>query len=255
MANFLLALIVGIFFWFNHANAYAQETYFTSHATGWHWYNDPKDEDESEEDADSDPTVQMNAVHATVMRALNKAYLNPTKENIKHYKEIQDQVTNRASEFSKTWQTVVLENPELNYSLQHPTNNLAKQVEQDQAHANEEKVIREFARHYQLYFFYKSTCPYCQRFAPILKNFAENYGFNVLPITTDGISLPEFPGSYVDQGESRIYNVTVEPTLFAVNPMTHQGMRIATGLTSQEELKQNIMLILNTNGGNSNEEK
>lgn len=218
------------------------ESYFKDHAKGWHWYNDPKASDDDEEE--NDPNIQMNAVHAAVQRALNNAVLHPTKENVRNYINLQNSIANQANQFNHSWQAVLLENPELNYSILHPTNNLAKQVEYDQKHLLEERTVHSLAKNYQLYFFYRSSCPYCQRFAPIVKDFATTYGFNILAITTDGIPLPEFPDSYADQGEAHIYQVTVEPTLFLVNPVTHQAIRIATGLYSESEIKKNIMAIV-----------
>lgn len=221
----------------------ADESFFNEHAKGWHWYNDPKSNSD-DDDEENDPNFQMNAVHATVQRALNNAVLHPTKENVRNYISLQNELANHANQFNHSWQAVLLENPDLNYSILHPTNNLAKQVEYDQTHLKEERIVRSLAKNYQLYFFYRSTCPYCQRFAPIVKDFSTTYRFNILPITTDGISLPEFPDSYPDQGEASIYQVTVEPTLFLVNPVTHQAIRIATGLTSQSEIKKNIMAVV-----------
>lgn len=238
-------IIINLFFYFLMMTCICfaeNKMYFSEHAVGWHWYNEPKKEEDTD-DPESDPITQMNAVRDTVHRALNQAVLNPTKENVKNYIELQNSISNRANQFNHSWQAVLLENPELNYSLIHPTNNLAKQVEYDQTHIQEEKMIRTLAQHYQLYFFYRSTCHYCQRFAPIVKDFAVTYGFSVLPITTDSISLPEFPNSYLDQGEAHIYNVTAEPTLFLVNPSTQKAIRIATGLATQSEIKKNIMLL------------
>jgi conjugal transfer pilus assembly protein TraF len=244
MANVIFKiLVIWVILLFN-TNAFANESYFTEHARGWHWYNEPKESKDADEEVDSDPILQMNAVRATVQRALNKAVMQPTKANVKSYIALQNQVASNANKFNHHWQAVLLESPELNYSTLHPTNNLAKQVQYDQTHVKDEALVKGFAKHYQLYYFYRSTCPYCQRFAPILKDFALGYGFNVLAITTDGISLPEFPDSYIDQGESRIYDVTVEPTVFAVNPITHKALRIATGLTTQSEIKKNIIALL-----------
>lgn len=225
---------------FNSAFADTNENYFNEHAKGWHWYNDPKKEETTEENEDN-PVAEMNAVHATIKKALDKAVLHPNKENVKNYIVLQNQMMAQANQFNHNWQAVIMENPELNYSLLHPTNNLAKQVENDLIKTKEEKAIREFAQNNELYFFYKSTCPYCQKFAPIIKEFAETYHIEILPITTDGISLPEFPNSYIDQGESQIYRVSVEPALFAVNPKTHQAVPVAFGLTSQAEIKKNIL--------------
>ena len=99
---------------------------------------------------------------------------------------------------------MLLNYPELDFSLRHPTNNLAKQIDLDSARQQENAAIQQFSQHNGLFFFYRSTCPYCQRFAPILKDFSSRYGLSVVPITTDGISLPEFPNSHSDQGQAAL---------------------------------------------------
>ena len=103
---------------FNYAIASTNETYFNEHAKGWHWYKDPKkEEDAIKENDENYPVEEMNAVHATVKKALDKAVLYPNKENVKNYIILQNQMMARANEFNHNWQAVIMENPELNYSL------------------------------------------------------------------------------------------------------------------------------------------
>src|SRR5579885_831661 len=224
--------------------------YFSEHAKGWHWYDDPKqDQSEEEDPLANDPVLQMNAIRATVDRALNEAVLNPTEETVSNYINLQNQVNHHAEKFEKYWKAALLAEPKLDYSLKHPTNNIAKQVEYNQQSLDENAVIRELAKKSGLFFFYRSSCPYCVRFAPIVKDFAETYGIPVIPITTDGISLPEFPNSYPDQGQAKKFHVTVEPALFAVNPYTQKAFPIAYGLTSEADLKRRILDISTRFGG------
>lgn len=223
---------------------YASENdYYNLHAKGWHWYDDPKDEDDDEEVEKNDAVVQMDAVRATIKRALDQAVLNPTKENIKNYKIVQDQLSRQAEKFSNKWKEVLLENPELDYSLIHPTNNAGRMIESDQNHAKEEAAIKQLASRSGLFFFYRSSCPYCRSFAPIVKQFAEAYGIKVVPITTDGISLPEFPNSYINKGQAQRFGVRVEPALFAVNPYTEKAFPITYGLISLADLKRKVLEI------------
>jgi conjugal transfer pilus assembly protein TraF len=185
----------------------------------------------------------MSAVQATVKTLLNKAILSPTKSNVKNYIEVQNAVSANASKFSHTWQSVIMENPELDYTLVHPTNNTALQVEYDEATQQENSVIKQLAKQSGLVFFYRSSCPYCRKFAPVLKSFADKYGVTILPVTTDGISLPEFPKSYIDNGQAERFHATVEPAVFAVNPYTHKAIPVSYGLVSETELKNRIMKI------------
>src|ERR1700758_3696635 len=55
----------------------ANESYFNEHARGWHWYEDPKKEAEVQENEAMDPIDEMNALHLTIERALDKAVLYP----------------------------------------------------------------------------------------------------------------------------------------------------------------------------------
>ena len=56
--------------------------------------------------------------------------------------------------------------------------------------------ILSLNKNYTIVLFYESTCPHCQRFDPILKQFADTYHFKVYPFTVDGKSLPSFENSY-----------------------------------------------------------
>ena len=221
-------------------------TYFDSHEKGWHWYEEPPAPEKPEQvSTPTDPTEQMNAVRATVTRALNQAILEPTEENVSTYIALQNQVSHQSGQFANVWQKVLLDQPNLNYSLIHPTNQIGSQIDTDSQHAKEDQAIAKLASETGLFFFYHSTCPYCQRFAPILKDFSTRYGITVIPVTTDGISLPEFPNSKVDAGQARKFNVTVEPALFAVNPYTHRAYPVSYGLLTESDLRKRILDLAN----------
>lgn len=221
----------------------SEKTYFDEHARGWHWYETEAKSKEGEDEIDNDPVEQMNAIQATVKRALDHAILHPTKENVKNYIVLQHQVTERSVEFSKLWRAALLEEPELDFSLKHPTNNLARQVEVDQENLQQEEAIKQLAKISGLFFFYHSTCPYCRAFAPILKRLTDHYGIHVIAITTDGVSLPEFPHSYPNQGQAATFKVTVEPALFVVNPYTKKAVPVGYGLMSEMDLKRRMVEI------------
>jgi len=212
--------------------------FYDIHAKGWHWYENPKEETK---EVTQDPVERMNALKATIQRALDTAILSPTDQNVKNYIALQNAISNQSTIFANVWQKVLLGNPNLDYSLVHPTNNLAKQVDIDDKQQKEDLAIANLARGSGLFFFYKSTCPYCRKFAPILRDFATKHNIVVIPITMDGIALSEFPESKIDGGQAARFKVTVEPALFAVNPYTHIAYPISYGLISEEDLKQRIL--------------
>ncbi|HEX4045771.1 MAG TPA: type-F conjugative transfer system pilin assembly protein TraF [Gammaproteobacteria bacterium] len=257
MGNSLLLLkrvvYIGCLVLFVFTKALASEVEnYNDHAKGWYWHGilaDEKKEEHEKEEIVNDPTLQMNAVRATVERALNKAILFPTKENVKDYITLQNLLAQNAEKFEKNWKAVLLNHAELDYSLTHPTNNIAKQIEYNQETLKENAVIQELAKTSGLFFFYRSSCPYCVRFAPIVKDFAETYGISIVPITTDGVALPEFPDSLKDRGQAAKFQVTMEPALFAVNPYTQKAFPVAYGLISAADLRKRLLAIATQYGG------
>lgn len=231
------------------ANFAKNEAYYDNHDNGWHWYDDPAEEQLTEvlpEKTPSAPlsqvsaTEEMKALQAVLEEAKNKAVLYPTEENIANYVAMQNQITNNSRDFAKGWQAMLLNHPELNFQVSHPTNQVGRQVYLDQKNVSQDEAIHEFFKDKGLYFFFRSTCPYCQKFAPILRNFAERYQITVLPISLDGIGLAEFPNFKTDQGQAKKFNVTVEPSLFVVDPKVGKAMPVAYGLMSDDALQQRI---------------
>ncbi len=225
---------------FNFFNGIAYANQVENKPHGWHWYDDQSKQVEENYET-VDPLEAMEIENQTIKRALYTARKNPTKENVKQYIQMQNKVTGEAKSFSQVWQSVLLENPELNYAIKHPTNNYARMIEEDELHKKEDAAIHQLAKVSGLFFFYRSTCPYCRAFAPTVKQFAEMYGIKVVPITTDGISLPEFPDSRINQGQAEAFDVKVEPALFVVNPYTKEKITITYGLISFTDLKRRVL--------------
>jgi conjugal transfer pilus assembly protein TraF len=223
------------------------------HEIGWYW-NGTQDEEkpfkaQATQNEPAEPIEQMNAVKKTIQTALDAAILEPTPNNVQHYIELQNQLSNRAQQFTNNWQQVLMSHPELNYSLTHPTSSIGLQVYHEEQSKGKDEAIAQFAKQTGLFFFYRSTCPYCHRFAPILKSFSEHYGIKIIAITMDGIPLAEFPDSHNDTGQSSQFHVTMTPSIFAVNPYTQRAYPVAYGLTSESELKDNIYKIIEREKG------
>lgn len=221
------------------------DNFWEEKAVGWHWYQDSVEDKPGSNNVAvmTDPISAMESLQHQVKQTLDLAILNPTEENIRNYIALQNQLGDRAQHFADVWRSVLLHYPELDFSLQHPTNNLAKQIDLDNSRRQENIAIQQFAQRNGLFFFYRSTCPYCQRFAPIIKDFSKRYGLAVVPITTDGISLPEFPESHIDQGQAGRLKVTIEPALFTADPKTHRIIPVSYGLLSEDELRERLLAI------------
>lgn len=226
------------------------QDFYTQHAQGWHWYHNPTLNPKqprrfNQAQIDAHPVAAMKAQRLQLTRALDRAILNPTQSNITRYMVLQQHITHQATDFSNGWVQVLIHKPQLDYGLKHPTSSLGRQIYLSQQTLKQTKTIKDFARHYGLFFFYRGDCPYCHHFAPILKAVSQTYHIQVLPITVGRGMLPQYPNSVMNHGQAEQLGVKVYPALFAVNLKTHAVTPLAYGLMSEEALERRIVLVAN----------
>lgn len=103
--------------------------------------------------------------------------------------------------------------------------------------------LHELAKQQGFFFFYSSSCPHCQRFAPTLKHLSQQYGFSVVAISVDGGFLSSFPDAVMDEGQTKVFQINVYPSLFMVNPKTQVASLVAEGTIDEEELTNRLLKI------------
>lgn len=212
-----------------------------TYAMGWHWYAVEPDVTPSTQNSAEPAPITLTRVKETLETYLNQAILNPTVENVTRYITLQNAVSQQSSKFAQVWQDVLRQQPALNYNLTHPTNHIARKVYLSAQAEVDSKRIKSFMKEKGIFFFYKAACPYCKSFAPILKRFAEAYAIEVVAITLDHETLPEFTGSHVDEGQAHRFNVTRTPAVFLVDPYEESATPLAYGLVSESELAERIL--------------
>ncbi|WP_454784003.1 type-F conjugative transfer system pilin assembly thiol-disulfide isomerase TrbB [Legionella sp. WA2024007413] len=105
-----------------------------------------------------------------------------------------------------------------------------------------------FFKEHGLIFFYASSCPYCQQFAPILNSWATHNKIKVLPLAFDNQTLSEFPNFLPATTEwiSAAYqeNPIQYPALFVVNPKTKKLYPVGFGAMTHDELRGRLERLL-----------
>lgn len=225
--------------------------FFDDHARGWHWYellpqiDDPVEKkEEDKKTIAKTPTDVIKAYRQELEARLHRAWVDPTPQNLKAYQDIQKDLMTRSKTFATVWMQNVFQNPELDHTLISPVNQQARHVHLDLEKEHTRKVIQGLSETYGLFFFFSGNCPYCHQFAPIVKRFAEFYGWDVIPISVDGGTLAEFPKAEPAHGLVRAWKIPVLPALFAVNPKTQETIPIAYGLTSLDDMETRILTLL-----------
>jgi len=126
---------------------------------------------------------------------------------------------------------------------------VAVQTWQDQRLQQQKQAITDIAKTHGLFFFFKSSCPYCHRLAPILRTLSNQYGLEILPISLDGGGLPEYPSPRMDNGLARQLGIRSVPALYLVDPSRRDIMPIGFGLMSLNEIVNRIHVLTRTRPG------
>jgi thiol-disulfide isomerase/thioredoxin len=104
-------------------------------------------------------------------------------------------------------------------------------------------AITSLSKTQGFFYFYSSSCPHCQRFAPLLKQFSDEHGFSVVAISMDGGFLPSFPDAVMDAGQSKQFQVTVFPSLFLVDPSRQKAVLVTDGAIDSQEILRRLQKI------------
>jgi conjugal transfer pilus assembly protein TraF len=230
----------------------ADATYWRRQEEGWFWYRDPplvrSAKSTAPQVAAKPPTtspelVAHEALKARLDQALATAYINPSEANVRTYLTLQTQAVRRASTFADAWQKVVWATPEFDFTLERPVNASALEVYDRERQAAQIRTAEQLARTHVLFFLFRSDCPYCQQFAPLLKGFEQKFGLPVFAISLDGGTLPEFPAARVDNGIAATLSVTQVPALFLASPRTNVITPLGYGVLSESELLERLQVI------------
>jgi len=208
------------------------------HAEGWAWYHDFEKEIEKEEPKDE--LVIIKTAKEDLERALAKAMLDPTKENVYAYMTLQKQWSDQARNFSKSWQYNLLEHPEVASLL--PTTQYGVKVRKELDAQVRSELIKNLSKENILLFFYEGGNAYSSAFAKVVITFLKQNQWTVKPISIDGIFLKEFPRSISDRSIAKEMNVNFFPALLLVNIRTQSAVPISYGMTSISQIEENIVM-------------
>jgi conjugal transfer pilus assembly protein TraF len=221
-------------------------TYWLRNREGWFWYRDPPASVKPPKASLPPPSrppelVEFEAMQQRLDELKRVAVMNPTDANLVAYMRYQRFVMNKSEVFAERWQRLVWTVPELDYGLTgRPTNSMAIGAFDEQQQIRQAQVVRNLASTHGLLFIFRSDCPYCHRFAPILKRFEQEFGMTVFPVSLDGRGLPEYPNPQLDNGIAARLNSTMVPALYLTAPSKRQIRPVGFGVMALTELLERI---------------
>ena len=172
------------------ADSGATMTYWRQHREGWFWYRDPLPPkprsplSPSKTQKKPKDLSDFEALQQRLEDLKRVAVMNPSDANLLAYMRLQRLVMDKSQTFADRWQRLVWSEPALDYALSgRPTNAMAINVFDDQQRSRDAQTVRGLATTHGLIFVFRSDCPFCHRFAPILKRFEQEFGMTVLAVS------------------------------------------------------------------------
>lgn len=231
------------------AAALPPSPYFRKREDGWFWYRDPAQatplppvvEPPAKPSASkpSDPLQRIAAQRERLETLQALAILEPTTTNVASYLREQQALMDQSQRFADAWQQVVWTNPTLDNTLRAPTGSAAY-VRADADAEGLDQRLTDAAQSYGLMFFFRGSCPYCHRFAPVLQAFASRYGFSVVAVTLDGGTLPEFPQPKSNDAAATALQVESVPAVYLIEPRQRTVAPASFGFIGYSELAQRV---------------
>ena len=236
-------------------------------AEGWFWYIDPKtvEEPEAEEIVPPPPVPATPPTPAPVSVALakkfpepfsakwvretledykDKAWTNPTEENVKAYFLLQRFAVDRSNKFADVAQRVTVGNKLLDENFRRPLATFGSQLTDKETIDRRYEMLRKVAEKAGIFFFFKSDCQYCEAEAPIVSFMEQDFGFKVIAISIDGGELQsaKFKDTRVNAGHAEQLSVTATPALFLVDEEGHFDA-IGQGALAWDDLQRRVLLV------------
>lgn len=167
-----------------------------------------------------------------------------SEDNVLAYLKVHKETFNRSQRFTDMWALVMYTHPEMDFSSGNPVSAVGHEIYAEQKKTEEDALLASMRERVGLFFFYTSTCNYCQKQSQLLRLFSDTYGLSVKAVTRDGYALPEWPNSVVDNGMGDQVGVTKVPTIFVAIPDEQFLVPVGAGILTVQELHDRLVKIL-----------
>lgn len=245
--------------------------FYERRGEGWFWYEDKAREAKEKKPEpvkvapvapaptdDELDLIKFTSFQKSLDDATKIATINPNDKNIVRVLSLMAETRRKAAVFTDAGMRVAALNPMVddryngqNVRPPNPAATAATAAWDTVSRQTQEANIRALAQTHGIFFFFKSDCPYCHAYAPLLKRFAMRHGLTVFPVSMDGGPLPDFPGAVPNNGiAGRIVDQLGIPREQFVVPFTvlakptapQEIVPVGFGVMNDEELGERLDL-------------
>lgn len=222
-----------------------------SQARGFHWYSAIDQEKIVRPNLPANvapqqsPYEKLMTVRKQTLDKLAQALITPSFDATYDYMKAQQVYAKNNQKFVRFWQQVLLVHPELDHTLNFPTDNSAVAIRNDDMNRLMNKALQEGAKKYGLILFYRGNSATSQKMASHLVPFVNENHFSMISVTTDGQAINGLPNSKHIPLEAVQKTINIKarymPALYLVNLETKQMSPLSYGFVSLTELKERFL--------------
>ena len=252
--------------------------FFEDSERGWFWYEQLTDEEKAKVKKPPTPPKQQQIPESKTPkkqpeeRPLSQKWFrenfekykdyaieNPhDKEAMRNYLYLEKYMMDRAMTFGYERQKVIMSEPFLDGTTRRSTANFGMKSMNINAAQNRQATLKGLSAESGLVFFFRSDDQFSQQQLSPLIGLANNYGFEVKPVSIDGGNLNDTPWSNeevtVNAGQAEAMGVQKIPAVYLFVASTNQFEMVSQGLQAQTQLERRIMFAAQRGQLISNEE-
>ncbi|XVN43543.1 MAG: conjugal transfer protein TraF [Candidatus Rickettsia vulgarisii] len=176
-------------------------------------------------------------------RAQRQALDNPTLINVIIAQRLHKQILEKSHKFATMWQLATILDYKL-VNMDEPVNSLHKKLYEVRQEEENSKKLRFLAKNWGLILQVNQDCNYCHAFSPIVREFADKYGFQLLLVSNNGENFTNLR-TIKDTGLlNKLNPAHFIPVLYLVASSGTQIYPVARGIISEDKISENILAVV-----------
>ena len=218
---------------------------------GFHWYGIDSEKKEFVPKTSPKTAPKMQSHYEALMQlraqakeSLAKAILKPSVDNTADYMRRQKAFVSANQLFVQNWQKALLLYPELDESLNHPTDNSAIALRNDELAKYMHAVIKASSKEFGFILFYRGNSEVSNKFITVLNGFVRAYHIEMIAVSTDfkkNVLLPKTVFVSQDSVEQKMgVKANYEPAVFLVHLKTKKIKPLSYGFMAYEDFKKRL---------------
>jgi DNA polymerase I-like protein with 3'-5' exonuclease and polymerase domains len=235
--------------------ALAESGFFEQRYRGWLWFEEKEAlsglkagaSTASRAEANEEITVEeaKGEVESIIkeLEDLRYVYLAwPNFRTQKAYRDKLGEIMDRGIRMQQLWDEQNFIEPEYRDLVNSPENVFAVKLNRKIKAQAEKEIIKQFAKDYELVFFYRKSCPRSSEFEPVLKSFGDTYQIKIEAVSVDGSESKYFPrSSTISQKMIEKLGISATPTVIAIRKDARKAFELIRGFVTLSELEENTV--------------